>query len=57
MAHRILVSVDVDSRNDREAVEWAQKLDALLKNPMVRMAIESEGIRVTGQQVHQPMRK
>jgi hypothetical protein len=56
VAHRIMVHVDVIARDDQEAAVWAQKLDELLKNPMVRMAIEGEGIRVSGQQVYQPQR-
>lgn len=56
MSHRILVHVDVEARDDREALEWAQKLGELLKNPLVRVAMEGEGIRVTSQQVYQPQR-
>lgn len=56
MAHRILVSVDVAARDNRQAVDWARKLDELLRNPMVRVAIEGAGIVVQRQQVHQPER-
>jgi hypothetical protein len=55
--YRILVHVDVDARDDRQAVDWAAKLHELLQNPLVRAAIEAEGIRVTGQQVYQPQRR
>ena len=57
MGHRILVHVDVSSRDDREAADWARKLDSLLKNPLVLAAIEAEGIRVEGQQVYEPERR
>jgi hypothetical protein len=56
MAHRITFSVDVAARDDRQAGEWAQKLDELLKHPMVRSVLEGEGIQVTAQQVYQPQR-
>lgn len=56
MAHRIMMHVDVAARDDRQAVEWAKKLDELLKNPMVRMTLEGEGIVVQGQLVYQPQR-
>jgi hypothetical protein len=61
MSHRILMHVEVDARDDRQAFDWATKLGALLKNPMVRMAIEGEGIRLTGGDgrpvVYQPERR
>lgn len=56
MAHRIMLHVDVGARDDRQAAEWAQKLDELLKNPMVRVTLEGQGIVVQGQQVYQPTR-
>lgn len=56
MAHRILVHIDVASRDDREAAEWAVKLDELLKNPFVRATIEAEGVRMVDLQVYQPTR-
>jgi hypothetical protein len=34
------------ARDDREAAEVAKKLDKLLKTSLVRMAIESEGVRL-----------
>jgi hypothetical protein len=51
-----MVSVDVDSRDDKEAADWAVRLNELLKNPMVLAAIEGSGIKVRRQQVHQPTR-
>jgi len=56
VAHRIMLHVDVAARDDRQATEWAKKLDELLKNPMVRMTLESNGIVVQGQEVYQPQR-
>jgi len=56
MSHRILMHVVVEARDDRQALEWAQKLRELLRNPLVRASIEAEGIRVTDQQVYQPQR-
>ena len=47
MTYRIMMHIDVDARDDREAFEVARKLGELLKNPMVRMAIQSEGIRLS----------
>ncbi len=47
--------VDVDAADDRQAVDWAKKLGDLLKNPFVKMSIEGEGVRLSGQpQVYQP---
>lgn len=55
--YRILMHVEVDARDDSQALEWANKLGELLKNPLVRMSIEGEGIRVTGEtQVYTPQR-
>lgn len=56
MTHRITVSVDVAARDDRQAAEWARKLDELLKNPVVRIAMEGAGIVVETQQVYEPQR-
>lgn len=36
----------VETYDDRDAADIAKKLDKLLKTPMVRMAIDSEGIRL-----------
>jgi hypothetical protein len=60
MNYRIMMHVEVDARDDREAFEVASKLGELLKNPMVRMAIQAEGIRLSGGDgrpvVYQPQR-
>jgi hypothetical protein len=51
------MSVEVEARDDRHAYEVAVQLDKLLKAPMVKMAISSEGIRLSGDAiVHQPQR-
>lgn len=44
MKYRIPMHVVVEARSDQEAHEVAKKLDKLLKEPMVRMAIRDEGI-------------
>ena len=46
MKHKILMHFVVETRDDRDAAEIARKLDKLLKTPLVRMAIEGEGIRL-----------
>lgn len=57
MKYRITMSVEVEARDDRHAYEVAVQLDKLLKAPMVKMAISSEGIRLSGDAiVHQPQR-
>lgn len=48
MRYRILMSVDVDEAGDTQAHQTALKLRGLLKQPFVRMAIEGEGIRLSG---------
>lgn len=48
VSYRVLMSVAIDARSDQEAVAHAKKLEELLKNPLVKMAIEGEGIRLTG---------
>lgn len=60
MRYRILMSVAVEAANDRQAHEHAKKLSELLKGPLVKMAVESEGIRLAGDGapvVHQPRRE
>lgn len=50
--------VEVDAPDDSQACELAKKLQELLKNPMVRFAIQGEGIRLVGGDpvVYQPTR-
>ncbi len=58
MRYRVYVSIDVNARNYGEAFGYAKKLDELLKAPMTRMMVESEGIQLfPGEQpviVHRP---
>jgi hypothetical protein len=54
------MSIEVNARDDHEADEHAKKLSKLLKNPLLRMQLESEGIRLVGDDgpiVHQPQRE
>jgi hypothetical protein len=49
------MKVSVDARDARQAVDWAKKFENLLKNPMAKMAIEGEGIKMVGEpQAMQP---
>lgn len=53
------MSMVVEARDDRQAMEHATKLQELLKTPLVRMAVEGEGIKLAGDGkpvVHQPQR-
>lgn len=59
MRYRVLMSIEVEASNDREAYQHAKKMGDLLKSPLVRMAVEGEGIRLAGDGrpvVHQPQR-
>ena len=59
MRYRILMSMEVEARDGRQAHEFALKLKELLKSPMVRMAVEADGIRLSGDGkpiVHEPRR-
>lgn len=55
------MSVEVDASDNREAFDCAMKLHELLRSPLVRMAVQSEGIRLSNGDgdpiVHQPQRK
>ena len=46
MQYRLLSHLIIETRSREEAVAVAKKLHELLKSPMVRMAIQSEGIRL-----------
>jgi len=46
MRYRQLVHFVIEARDDREASEVAKKLDKLLKTPLVRMAIQGEGVQL-----------
>lgn len=57
MKYKILLHVEVNARDDHQAVDLAHKLGELLKNPMVKMALEGEGIRpVSDPVVYMPQR-
>jgi hypothetical protein len=54
------MSIAVEAVNDRQASDQAKKLLELLKGPLVKMAVESEGIRLSGDGhpvVHRPQRE
>ena len=59
MKYRIMMSIEVEARDDHQAHEYATKFAELLKSPLVRMAVSGEGIRLSGDGrpiVHQPQR-
>lgn len=47
MRYRVFMSIDIEARHDREAHEQALKLKELLKSPMVRMAVQGEGVKLS----------
>jgi len=55
------MSVAIEAANDHQGLEQAIKLLELLKSPLVRMAVENEGIRLADGNgspvVHQPERE
>jgi hypothetical protein len=61
MRYRVTMSIEVEASDDRQAYEYATKLAGLLKSPLVKMAVEGEGIRLSGSNghpiVHQPQRE
>lgn len=61
MRYRIAMSIEVNATGDRQAYEYAVKLNELLKTPLVRMAVEGEGIQLSGGDgrpiVHEPQRE
>ena len=60
MKYKVLMHVMIDARDDRDALVQANKLGELLKHPMVRMSITSEGVRLADGDgkplVYQPQR-
>lgn len=60
MRYRIMMSVEVEARDDRQAHQNALQLTELLKSPMVKMAVTSAGIQLSGEDgnpvVHRPQR-
>ena len=60
MRYRITMSMAVEARDDREAYDYAKKLEELLKSPLVRMAVDGEGIKLSADGrpiVHQPQQE
>ena len=60
MRYRIMMSIAVEAKNDKEAHDCALKLLELLKSPLVQMAVEGEGVRLSGGGrpiVHEPKRE
>ena len=58
MKYRVTMSIAIEAANDRQAHEYAVKLSKLLKSPFVRMTVEGEGIRLSGDGqpvVHRPL--
>lgn len=45
------MQVSVDASGPQQAVDWAKKLEKLLKNPVAKMMVEDEGIRMVGEPV------
>lgn len=53
--YRLMLHFDIESRDDEDAVVAAKKLGDMLKSPLVRMSLESDGIRPVGNAVvYQP---
>lgn len=48
MKFKVLMEMTIEARTPQEAREHAVKLKDLVKNPLVRMAIEAEGVRLDG---------
>ena len=44
--YRVAMSIEVDASSDAEAYGYAEKLAELLKSPMVRMAVQGDGIKL-----------
>jgi hypothetical protein len=51
MRFKLFMQVTVEARDERQATEWAKKLEDLLKNPMAEIAIKGAGIRTIGEPV------
>lgn len=55
MRYRLLMHMDIEAKDENEALVSAKKLGELLKNPVVRISLESDGIRpVTEAVVYRP---
>lgn len=60
MRYRIAMSIEVSAISDAEAYQYAEKLAKLLRSPVVRMAVEGDGIRLEADGhpvVHMPQRE
>ena len=60
MRYRVLMSIAIEARSDRQAHEQALKLEELLKGPLVKMGVEGAGVQLSGDGrpvVHQPQRE
>jgi hypothetical protein len=59
MRYTVTVSMKIEARDDSEAHEHALKLKKLLESPLVRIAVESEGVKLAqgaSPVVYQPQR-
>lgn len=59
MRYRVMMSIEIEARDDRQAVEQTLKLKKMLEGPLVRMGVKTEGIQLSGDGspvVHQPQR-
>ena len=60
MKYRIAMSVAIEATSDQQAYELAKKLKELLKSPLLRMHLASEGVQLSGDGrpiVHRPERE
>lgn len=58
MRYRVLMSVEIEASGDQRAYADAVKMKKLLQGPMVKMAVESDGIRLVEDGrpiVHEPI--
>ena len=49
--YRLLLHFDIEARDTAEAIDHAKKIGETLKNPLVKMSLESDGIRPVGHAV------
>lgn len=60
MRFRVLMGLSVEATDEREAFEFAKRIDELLKSPEAVMLVQLKGIRLAGDgapDVHQPQRE
>jgi len=48
MRFRVLMEMQIEARTPQEAKEHAVKLKELIKNPLVRITLEGEGVKLVG---------